>query len=143
VFANLADTVAVEGLEAAAEWAATAWLRLEAQGTWQDSEVMGPMPGSVDPERILSLRARVDLPRDVELDLGWRSVSELAALGIPSYESMNARAAWWPTSNIELSLALDNLFDDEHIEFRDDLKLAPGATIGRTVFARFTWRPRR
>lgn len=143
VFENFDGTLAVEGLEAAAEWAATAWLRLEAQGTWQDSEVTGPMPGSIDPGRMLSLRARVDLPRDVELDLGWRSVSELAALGIPSYESMNARVAWWPASSIEISLAVDNLFDDEHIEFRDDLKLAPGATIGRTVFARFTWQPRR
>jgi iron complex outermembrane receptor protein len=143
VFENLDGTVAVEGVEAAAEWAATAWLRVEAQGTWQNSELEGVTPGSVDPARMFSLRARIDLPRDVELDLGWRAVSELEGMGVPSYDSVNARAAWLPISSLELSLAVDNLFDDQHVEFRNDLKLAPGTTIGRTVFARVTWQPHR
>lgn len=143
VFTNLHGIVRVDGVEVALEWAATNRLRFDAQATWQDSEITGATSEAIDPRHMYSLRARIDLPRGIELDLGWRAVSELKGMDVPSYYSMNARAAWWPTRNIELSFAVDNLLDQEHIEFRDDLKMAPGATIGRSVFARVTWQPNR
>ena len=128
-----------------AEWAATDWLRLEAQGTWLHSELQdGPFrSGAVDPDRMLAARARVDLPYEVELDMEWRAIAEHAGLGIPAYESVNARVAWMATGSIGISLSADNLFDDERIEYWDDLTIGPGITLGRTVFARLTWQPHR
>ncbi len=142
-FANIEDT-RVEGAELVAEWAATDWLNLEAQGTWQDTEAdnLGFFPGQIDPKEMYALRAQIDLPRDVELDLAWRSVSRLAGLNIPGYDSLNVRAGWRPVDSIELSLSVENLFDNEHIESSDDLALVPGATLGRNVFARVVWQPK-
>lgn len=142
-FAN-ADATSAEGVELAAEWAALDWLRLELQSTWQDSGAtsVSGVPGSIDPKRTRMLRAQFDLPYDVDVDLRWRSVSELAGLQVDGYDSLDLRAAWRPKANLELSASVDNLLDDEHIEFPDDIAAASGATIGRTVFARFTWQPK-
>jgi iron complex outermembrane receptor protein len=143
VFANI-DHTRVDGAEVVAEWAARDWLRLEAQGTWLDSRAArgGRLPGPIDPQRMFMLRARFDLPRDIELDLAWRSVSDLAGLGVDGYHSLNARTAWRPVENIELSLSIENALDNEHIEFDDNLAFLPGATLGRGYFARLTWQPR-
>ena len=143
-FANGADTRA-EGVELVAEWAARDWLRFEAQTTWQNSgaaSITGA-PGSIDPKRMHMLRAQVDLPYEIDLDIRWRSVSDLTGLQIEGYDSLDMRAAWRPVEQLELAVAIENAFDDEHIEFSDDLVVAPGATIGRSVFARATWRPKR
>jgi iron complex outermembrane recepter protein len=140
-FANGED-VRMDGAELVTEWAANEWLRLEAQGTWQDSEVNDLSgTGSIDPKRMFMLRARVDLPRDIELDLAWRSISELPGRGVDSYQSLNARAAWRPIDSIELSLTMDNVLDEKHIESADELAIRPGAMLGRSYFARVTWQP--
>jgi hypothetical protein len=69
-------------------------------------------------------------------------VSKLEGLGVEGYDSFDARIAWQPVPSVELALAAENVLDNEHVEISDDLRVAPGITIGRTVFARFTWRPR-
>ena len=140
-FANI-DDLRVSGIELVAEWHASEWLSFEAQGAWQDSEAQaGIQPGPIDPERMLALRARIDLPRDVELDLTWRSVSELTGYGIPAYDIVDLRAGWQPAKAINFSLAVENVFDDEHIEHIGDLTFAPAVTIGRMVIGRISWKP--
>jgi iron complex outermembrane receptor protein len=140
-FANIND-LRVSGIELVAEWRASEWLSFEAQGAWQDSEAqVGIQPGPTDPERMLALRTRIDLPRDVELDLTWRSVSELTGYGIPAYDLVDMRAGWQPTKAINLSLAVENVFDDEHIEHIGDLTFAPAVTMGRMVIGRISWKP--
>ena len=139
-FVNLGETFS-EGAELSLEWVATNWMRMEAQGTWQtqsgDIGVYAPR----DPKRMFSVQTSLDLPFDTELDLDWRSVAALP--GIDGYEVLNTRLAWWLTTGIELSFSVDNIFDDEHVEFFDDIALRPGATLGRSYFARFTVRPKR
>jgi outer membrane receptor protein involved in Fe transport len=139
-FANL-QSARVDGVEAVLEWAPIGWMRLEAQGNWMNTRASGYITGPVDPEESYSLRARLDLPRDVELDLSWRSVDELAGEGliIGGYDSLNLRAGWTPMEGLEFSLSIDNLLDNEHFEFWDDLSFAPGVTVGRTYFVRVNW----
>jgi iron complex outermembrane receptor protein len=135
-------TARVDGAEIVAEWAPVSSLRFEAQATLLDSGARSPtLPGSIDPKVTYSLRGIVDLSDAVRLDLGWRSVSKLEGLGVKGYDSFDARIAWQPVPSVELALSAENVLDDEHVEFSDDLRLAPGIEIGRTVFARFTWRP--
>lgn len=138
-FVNLSHTYS-EGAELSLEWIAARWMRMEAQGTWQTQGGDRGALASVDPKRMFSLQATLDLPLDTELDLDWRSISDLP--GIDGYQALDARLAWWPTTGIELSVSVDNLFDDEHVEFFDDIALRPGATLGRSYFARFTVRPK-
>lgn len=143
-FANL-QSARVDGAEAVLEWAPIDWMRFEAQGNWMTTRASGYITAPVDPEESYSLRARFDLPRDLELDLGWRSVGELTGEGpiIKGYDSYNLRAGWAPIKNLEFSVSIDNLLDNEHIEFLDDLSVMPGVTVGRTYFARVNWSPAR
>jgi iron complex outermembrane recepter protein len=140
-----ASDAQVNGLELSTEWAPASWLHLEAGAAFQDNQAHANevTPGGVDPKRMFSLRAQTDLPHDLRFDLGWRSVSALEGLGVDAYDSVNTRIAWRPLEDIELSVAVDNLFDNEHVEFSDDLRLLSGAEIGRSFFARVTWQPRR
>jgi iron complex outermembrane receptor protein len=141
-FVNL-QSARVDGAEMVVEWAAAPWLRLEAQGNWIDTEVQGMPTGPTDPKESYALRAQFELPHDVELDVSWRSVSELTSIGltIPSYDSFDLRFAWAMTPSLELSMSVANAFDNRHVEFTQDLTLAPGVTIGRTAFARLVWSP--
>lgn len=133
----------VDGAEAVIEWAATSWMRFEAQGNWIDTQLEGLPTGPEDPEESYALRAQFDLPRDVELDLSWRSISAIESFGlkIPSYDSLDVRAAWAMTPRLELSISVANVLDDRHSEFTQDLTLVPGVTLGRAAFARLVWSP--
>lgn len=141
-FVNL-PRARVDGAEAVIEWAATPWMRLEAQGNWIDTRVEGPPTVPQDPKESYALRAQFDLPRDVELDMSWRSVSRLSSviLTIPSYDALDMRVAWAITPRVEVSLSVSNVLDNRHSEFSQDLTLTPGVTLGRTAFARFVWSP--
>lgn len=148
VFANAANAYA-DGVEASIEWAARDWLRLQASGTWQDMHDVKmapgarPAPNSEDVERILALRARFDLYRDTELDLSWRGVAPTASDQIEGYDVVNARLAWRPVASLELSVAIDNLFDEEHVEARDRISAVDGVALDRSYFARIVWQPSR
>lgn len=139
-FVNLGETFS-EGAELSVEWVATDWMRLQAQGTWQTRSGDLGADDPADPKRMFNLQASLDLPFDTELELDWRSVGDLPR--IEGYEVLNTRLAWWPTTGIELSINVDNVFDEEHVEFFDDIALRPGAMLGRSYFARFTVRPKR
>jgi iron complex outermembrane receptor protein len=139
-FVNLGES-ASEGAELSVEWVATRWMRMQAQGTWQTRSGDIGANALADPKRMFNLQASLDLPSNAELDLDWHSVADLP--GIDGYQVLNTRLAWWATTGIELSISVDNVFDDEHVEFFDDIALRPGATLGRSYFARFTIRPKR
>ncbi len=145
-YANAIDS-RVQGAELTTQWVARDWLRFEAHGVWHDSgnayvdATTGSSFGAADPRRLFALRARMDLPRDLELDLSWRSVSALPGFDIDGYASLGARIGWRPVRDIELSFSIDNLFDEDHLEFYDEIAVANGASFGRTVLASFIWRP--
>lgn len=65
-----------------------------------------------------SLRARFNLPENIELDLGVRHVSELENFDIPAYTVGDIRIGWRPLEQLDVSLIGQNLFDDRHPEFR-------------------------
>lgn len=131
------------GAELALDWQATERLRL--LGSWTLLEYG---PGNADgltakelkeAENTMSLRARIDLPRSTELDLGWRYVDSLPYFGIPSYQAVDLRVGWRPQRQLELSLAVDNLFDEAHVEYYNEAAACLGEELDRRAFARFSW----
>ncbi len=141
VYANIGDT-RVSGVELVAQWRPSEWLSFEGQGTWLDSGTLGHVfPGSTDPKRTFSMRTQADLSDDVEVDLTWRSVSELAGFGLPGHESIDLRVGWRATPSLRLSLAIENVLDEERTQFIDEIGGLPGMSLGRTVLGRVHWRP--
>ena len=77
------------------------------------------------------VRSSLDLPHEIDLDLGIRHVAALPDPVVPAYTAFDARIAWRPRRGIELSLTGQNLFGTEHVEFG----ASPGASvIPRSLF---------
>lgn len=115
-------------------------LRVESGGI----DLNNTLNETADPRHQFSLRSSVDLPHRVEFDVGLRWVDTLrinnsgAPATVPSYWELDARIAWHPTEDLELSLTGQSLLHDQHAEYG-----LPGPAreeIERSVYAKITWR---
>ena len=93
-----------------------------------------------DPEQQLTLRSALDLPANLQLDIGLRWVDTLHNNNgpmpgtVPSYVEADARVGWLLAGNLELSIVGQNLLHDHHPEYG-----FPGATraeIERSVYGK-------
>jgi iron complex outermembrane receptor protein len=91
-------------------------------GTLQSTE-------GANPSRWGILRSSLDLGRRTEFDVTLRYVGGLSEPAVPSYTALDLRLGWQLRSNIDLSLAGQNLLGSGHGEFtnvttRTDFKRA-------------------
>jgi iron complex outermembrane receptor protein len=86
-----------------------------------------------DPKRSWRLRMALDLPRDSQLDVIARRVSERLNPTVPAYSAVDVRYGWKPRRGIELSVTGQNLLGDSHGEFSD---IATRTELGRAVFVK-------
>ena len=125
------------GVEAWGSWRGAEWWRIEA-GAVRLDQSLKLRPGAVDlqpastlgadPESWAKLRAAFDLGAARELDVMLRYHGELEALDVPSYTALDARFAWHPRRNLEVSVLLQNLLDARHVEW------SPGSEFERAAF---------
>jgi len=69
------------------------------------------------PRNQVYLQSGWDLGPSWKLDMTWRYVDSLAALGVPDYMVMDVRLAWLPSENLEVAVVGRNLLDEHHPEF--------------------------
>lgn len=93
---------------------------------------------SNDPEQQWLLQWMWTLSPAFQLDGVIRYVDTLPEPHVGSYGGLDLRAAWMPTSNLELSLVGQNLLGSTHQEF---IPSAPSPRkIERSLYARIVWR---
>jgi iron complex outermembrane recepter protein len=92
------------------------------------------------PHNQIYLKSSWDLKRNVNFDLMGRYVDRLTALGVPSYFEADARIAWQASENMELSFVGQNLLDDHHLEFIDNVAGFTSTEVRRTWYAMLTWK---
>ena len=68
----------------------------------------------------------MELPREVELDVTYRFVSELPYRMADAYHTADIHLSWAASDHLRLSLVGRNLFDANHVEFTSD----PGPSVG-------------
>jgi iron complex outermembrane receptor protein len=66
------------------------------------------------------LRSAFSPVRELELSGAFRWLDDLPAQGVDAYAELDARLAYSPTSNLEISVAGRNLLHAHHAEFRGD-----------------------
>jgi iron complex outermembrane recepter protein len=107
------------------------------------ADINNALNETADPEQQFSIRSSMDLPKNVDFDTTLRWVDELhnnngATVGtVPSYFELEARVAWRPVKNLELSIVGQNLLHDHHPEYG-----FPGPTreeIVRNVYGKISW----
>jgi len=89
-----------------------------------------------DPKRQFMLRSSLDLPGQQEFDVLARYVGSLPNPPVPSYVAVDARYAWRPQRDLEISVTAQNLFDKRHPEFG---AAATRSEIERGVFLKVKW----
>lgn len=140
------------GLELAAIWQTTDWLQLNLGYTYLEQKIslrseQDITQNSDPPAHQLSLRSKIDLREDLELDLWLRYVddakllytSALALVDVDSYISCDLRLAWRPVPDLELVLAGQNLFQKSHLEYVQENFTRP-TEIQRGVYGKVTWK---
>ena len=92
-----------------------------------------------------------NLPRNIEFDLSGRFVDRLRGFNpggapgitdvIDDYISLDARLAWQPRKNLEISVVGQNLLDNRHPESGTSaLVRSPLIEIQRSVYGQVVWR---
>jgi iron complex outermembrane receptor protein len=99
-------------------------------GTLQSTE-------GANPSRWAILRSSLDLGPRTEFDLTLRYVGALTQPIVPSYTALDLRLGWQLSSNLDLSLAGQNLLDSGHGEFAN---VATRTDFKRAVFLKLLCR---
>jgi iron complex outermembrane receptor protein len=74
-------------------------------------------------EHQFSIRSRMDLPMNFELDMQVFYVSDVKSLGVDDYARVDVRLGWRPIENVELSLVGQNLQASNHDEWGNEANL--------------------
>ena len=136
------------GLEVSADWLVTHNWKLFGSYSWLDMDI-DRRPGSTDtlsppidgtsPEHQLQIHSQWNISPTLELDLSAYLVDRLKSIDVPAYSRFDLRLGWRPRKDVEASLVIHNLFDDQHPEFWQDEGLAPTETE-RGIYGQVIWR---
>src|SRR6266571_2388712 len=129
-----------DGIEAWGNYQAAKNWRLSAGGFFlrqrlrlkpDSGDTLGVGAAADDPKRQFMLRSSLDLPDNVELDVGVRYVAALPDPSVPAYTAVDVRCAWRLQRELELSVVGQNLFKPSHAELAEF-----GSTAARNEMAR-------
>lgn len=137
------------GVELALDWRPLPWWNLRAAYSFLEMDLTEHYRtydlfsgGTEDesPEQQFSLINRLNLGRQIELDVIARYVDALPSLGIDDYVTADVRLAWTPRDNVELAIVGQNLFDGDHAEYASNYVNTIPTNVERGVYGKVTWR---
>jgi iron complex outermembrane receptor protein len=116
------------------------WLKMDLSldGSSNDDSSLPRLEGS-SPRHQFNVRSHLDLSRVVEFDAALYYVDDLPAQGVPDYTRVDARLGWRPRDGLELSLAIQNIFDKRHPEFASIISGLSSGKAPRSVYGKATW----
>lgn len=134
----------VYGFEATANWTVTQNWSLAASYSFLDMHLNGANAALVTqegttPQQQFNLRSNVNLTENVEFDTLLYFNDNLPAEDVDAYARLDVRLGWQPVEAVEVSIAGQNLLDNEHPEFSAFTYSNP-AQIGRAVYGKISWK---
>lgn len=118
------------GIELAANWQVNQRWRLAGSYSWlkiflhhnaASGDLIGENAEDETPEHQATLRSYLDLPNDLEWDTSLFYFNGF--YNVSAHLRCDMRLGWYPSRNWELSVKVENLFDDSHREFFNSLGL--------------------
>ncbi len=139
------------GVETSVEWKPTEKWRLQGNYSYLNMNIhsdsplrqVDPTTGSADkvsPRHQVSVRSHYDFSEKLQINLWLRYTSSVDFYRIPGYVTMDAKVVHRPTKNVELFVAGQNLFSQNHREFVSDFIPSLPAALPRGVYAGVEWR---
>jgi iron complex outermembrane receptor protein len=95
--------------------------------------------GEDNPDHQFSLRSALSINQSTDLDLWLRYVGELDAQNVDSYITLDARLAWRPVEQLEVSFVGRNLFQHDHAEFIEEFGDSIAVEVPREAYLELRW----
>ena len=135
------------GVEVSGAWSVIEFWRLDAGYTLmmldveQDNSADPSAQGQEDdtPAHQFHVRSLVDLPWHFEFDTALYWVDHVSNQDVRDYARLDARLGWRPWPQLELSVAGQNLAQDDHDEFGPSFTALP-TSVPRSFYGKVTWR---
>ncbi len=86
------------------------------------------------PQHQCFLSSSMDLPRNIELDVGTRYVDNLPGIDVDSYVSLDIRLGWRPAEDFEIFIVGQNLLDNHHPEYISEFLDTQPIELERAVY---------
>ncbi len=128
------------GVELAMDWRPLDSVSIKANYSYLNtrSSVLGIVSNQdTAPKHKAVLSTAYQLGRQWELDLTGRYVSRIELLAVGAYFGLDARLAWKPLDNLEISLVGQNLLDSSHPEFDERTFETIPTEIERSLYGKF------
>ena len=130
------------GVEVAADWQVIQQWRLMASYSYLYTRIHGNSTDADDftelffmrsnPRNQFSVRSLFDITKQIDFDLWFRYVGSLPEINVDHYTTIDARLAWRPIQNIELSVVGQNLFERGHPEYSS-------LEVERSIYGKLVW----
>lgn len=117
-----------------------AYLQMKLHLDEDSKDTMSARTEGESPHHQFSLRSSMDLPGNIEFDLGVRYVDNLPSLDLDSYLSLDARLGWKLREDTELFIVGQNLLDNHHPEFTPEILDSLATEVERSGYGGATWR---
>lgn len=91
------------------------------------------------PHNQFHIRSHMDLPYKLQFDTSLYYVDSVPSYDVPSYTRVDSRLAWLPYENLELSVVVQNMFDDRHPEW-GTRHLLHTSEIERGFYCQLRWK---
>ncbi len=137
------------GLELSANWqvrrdwrltGSYSWIKMQLDRPADDYDLLLEEVETSVPEHQASLKSSVDLPYDLEWDTSLYYFSSVGDMyKVDPHLRCDMRLGWMPNEKLELSLSVQNLFDDYHREYYSHFGLASGE-VPRNWYAELKYR---
>jgi iron complex outermembrane recepter protein len=136
----------VFGVEVSADWRPLDFWRLAGSYSYNtidlrlttNSVISSAENPEGEPNHMFNIRSYLELPHDLEFDTLLYYVSKYTEREVDSYARLDLRLGWKPTPQFELSLTGQNLLEDQHPEFDDQIQLR--SEVERSFIAKATFR---
>ena len=137
------------GGEIAANWSVTESWRLSASYSYIDLKIHHSttdpfgqtfFDNSATPHNQFQLHSYWDLLKNLQLNASAYTVEGLG-VGVGAYVRVDLGFNWRIRDGLQLTAGVQNLLDNQHLEFRDFRVPTIAAEVPRTFYGELTWRP--
>jgi iron complex outermembrane receptor protein len=138
-----------EGVEAFAKWKLTdRWtlnpgysfleMHLHLDADSLDTFSVADAQGS-NPVHQAQLLSHLELSKNISWDANAYFVGRLPAQFVASYTRLDSQLTWRLAERVELNIVGQNLVQDHHAEFNDQLQSVNSSLVKRSAYAKLTW----